>query len=288
VVISIHLVYMALSGFAFAALDLIRKLLAGRIDALALVFYMSLGAVPFVAGLAAYQGIGSVSPGYILPGLGALALNLAGNYGFIHSVRLSPLSRTIPLLSLTPAFTAIMAIPTLGEIPSGRQTLGIVLVVAGALSLNSDGHILRPFAGLFREKGALLMVGVALLWSLSGPLDKLALAHASVLMHAMVMTLGVALGALLILWSQRRLSALRGVRDERSLLVAAMIALTLALVFQFLAIKVVFVSLVEAFKRSLGSVMAVVLGRAMFGEAIRPFQIAAVSVMVIGVILILT
>ena len=287
-VLSIHLVYMALSGFAFASLDLIRKLLAGRIDALALVFYMSLGAVPFVAALAAFQGIGTVSRGYVLPGLGALALNLLGNLGFIHSVRLSPLSRTIPLLSLTPAFTAIMAIPTLGEVPSRAQTAGIVLVVAGALSLNSDGHVLRPFSGLFREKGALLMVGVALLWSLSGPLDKLALAHASVLFHAFVMTLGVAVGALVILWSQRRLAALSGARGEAWLLAASMLAVTVALVFQLLAIKGVFVSLVEAFKRSLGSVMAVVLGRAMFGEAVRPFQIAAVLVMVAGVVLILS
>ncbi len=104
--LSIHIIYMVLSGLAFAGLDLIRKLLAGRVDALALVFFMSLGAVPFVAILIAFHGIGSVSMGYLLPGFGALALNLLGNFAFIHSVRLSPLSRTVPLLSLTPAFTA--------------------------------------------------------------------------------------------------------------------------------------------------------------------------------------
>lgn len=279
---------MAVSGLAFASLDLIRKLLAGRIDALALVFYMSLGAVPFVASVAVFQGVGTVSHGYVLPGFGALALNLMGNLGFIHSVRLSPLSRTIPLLSLTPAFTAIMAIPTLGEVPSRAQTAGIVLVVAGALTLNSEGHVLRVFSGLFREKGALLMIGVALLWSLSGPFDKMALAHASVLFHALVMTVGVAVGAFLILWSQRRLALLSGARSEAWLLFASMVAVTVALVFQLLSIKGVFVSLVEAFKRSLGSVVAVVLGRTIFGEAVRPFQIVAVLVMVSGVVLILT
>lgn len=285
--LSIHLLYMALSGLAFAGLDLIRKLLAGRVDALALVFFMSLGAVPLVAVLIAFQGLGSVSTGYVLPGLGALALNLLGNFAFIHSVRLSPLSRTIPLLSLTPAFTALMAIPVLGEVPSRAQTVGIVLVVMGAMALNS-ARARHPLSGLFREKGALVMVGVALLWSLSGPLDKLALSHASVLFHAIVMTFGVAMGALSILLLQGRVDALRSASNDKRLLVAAMVAVTLALLFQLLAIKGVFVSLVEAFKRSLGSFMAVVLGRIVFGERVRSTQVIAVFVMVVGVVLILT
>ena len=285
--LSIHIIYMVLSGLAFAGLDLIRKLLAGRVDALALVFLMSLGAVPFIAILIAFHGFGSVSMGYLLPGFGALALNLIGNVGFIHSIRLSPLSRTIPLLSLTPAFTALMAIPLLGEVPSRAQTVGILLVVAGAIALNCDAKVRHPLSGLLHEKGALVMVGVALLWSLSGPLDKLALTHASVLFHALVMTFGVAVGALLILWLQGRLDALRGARSHTWLLVGSMIAVTLALLFQLLAIKGVFVSLVEAFKRSLGSLMAVVLGRVVFGEGVRPVQVVAVLVMMAGVVLIL-
>ena len=286
-VLSIHILYMVLSGLAFASLDFIRKLLAGRVDALVLVFFMSLGAVPFIAILIAFHGIGSVSLGYVLPGLGALALNLAGNFAFIHSVRLSPLSRTIPLLSLTPAFTALVAIPLLGEVPSRTQIAGIFLVVAGATALNSNANVRRPFAGLLQEKGAMLMVGVALMWSLSGPLDKLALTHASVLFHANVMTLGVAAGALVILWLQGRLGALRGARSHGWLLLAAMIAVTLALLFQLLAIQGVFVSVVEAFKRSLGSLMAVVVGRVVFSERVRPVQAVAVVVMMVGVGLIL-
>ncbi len=286
-VLSTHIIYMVLSGLAFASLDLIRKLLAGRVDALAIVFFMSLGAVPFIAFLIAFQGIGSVSIGYLLPGLGALALNLAGNFAFIHSVRLSPLSRTIPLLSLTPAFTALMAIPLLGEVPSRAQTAGILLVVAGATALGSNANVRRPLAGLFQEKGALVMVGVALMWSLSGPLDKLALTHASVLFHANVMTLSVAVGALVILWLQGRLDALRGARTHGWLLVGSMIAVTVALLFQLLAIQRVFVSVVEAFKRSLGAIMAVTLGRFVFGERMRPVQVVAVLVMVVGVGLIL-
>lgn len=285
--LTIYVLYMVASALAFAGLDLIRKLLAGRVDALALVFFMSLGAVPFIAVLIAFQGVGNVSIGYVLPGLGALALNLLGNFLFIHSVRLSPLSRTIPLLSLTPAFTALMAIPLLGEIPTRAQAAGILLVVLGAMALNSDANARRPLQGVLHEKGALLMIVVALTWSLSGPLDKLALAHASVLFHGVVLTCGVATGALVVLFLQGRINALSSARPYTWLLVASMVAVTLALVFQLLAIQGVFVSLVEAFKRSLGSVLAVGIGRIVFGERVRPIQTVAVVVMVVGVGLIL-
>jgi hypothetical protein len=72
---------MILSALAFAGLDLIRKLLAGRIDALALVLFMSLGAVPFLAALLALHGLEAPSAGYVLPGLGALTLNFLGSLG---------------------------------------------------------------------------------------------------------------------------------------------------------------------------------------------------------------
>lgn len=284
--LTVHLVYMILSGLAFAGLDLIRKLLAGRVHALALVFFMSLGAAPLLAILLTTQGGGRLSAGYVVPGTGALVLNLVGSLGFIYSVKLSPLSRTIPLLSLTPAFTAVMAIPLLGEIPSVRQAVGIVLVVAGAMALNSESGR-NPFMSLSKERGAVIMVGVAFLWSLSGPLDKLALSHADVLVHATIMSAGVAAGALAMLAASGQLSTLRQVKSEAPLLAASMVAITLALTFQLLAIKGVFVSLVEAFKRSLGSVMAVVLGRVVFGEGIRAMQVAAVAVMGAGVVLIL-
>src|SRR5262245_39658689 len=142
---------MVVSALAFAGLDLVRKLLAGRIESLALVLFMSLGAVPFLAVLLISNGIDAPSPGYILPGLGALSMNFLGNLAFLKSLKLSPLSRTVPLLSLTPVFTALTAVPLLGELPAPTQALGIVLVVAGAVALNAEGSA----RGIFREKGAL-------------------------------------------------------------------------------------------------------------------------------------
>lgn len=278
---------MILSALAFAGLDFIRKLLAGRIDALALVFFMSLGAVPFLAALLALHGLAGPSAGYVLPALGALSLNFLGSLGFVQSVKLSPLSRTIPLLSLTPVFTALTAVPLLGELPEPTQAFGILLVVAGAMALNSGGSLGGAVRGLLREKGALIMAAVALMWAVSGPLDKLALEHASVYFHATAMAFGVGIGALAALAWQGRLSALRSARGEAKPLLMAMICITAALTFQLLAIRVVLVSVVEAFKRAVGSFIAVVLGRAVFREKVGLREWISVAAMVAGVFLIL-
>lgn len=278
---------MIVSALAFAGLDFIRKLLAGRIDALALVFFISLGAVPLLAALLALHGLEAPSAGYVLPGLGALTLNFLASLGFVHSVKLSPLSRTIPLLSLTPVFTALTAVPLLGELPDPTQAAGILLVVVGAIALNSGGSFGGAVRGLLREKGALIMVAVALMWAVTGPLDKLAIAHASVYFHATLMAFGVGIGALTALTWQGRLSALRSARGEAKVLLMAMVCITVALTFQLLAIRVVLVSLVEAFKRAVGSFMAVVLGRLFFRETVGLREWISVAVMVGGVFLIL-
>lgn len=284
---ALYLTYMVLSGLAFAGLDLTRKLLAGHLDPLVLVFFMSLGAAPVLLVLLVLHGAPVPSTGYLPPGLGALVLNFLGSLGFIYAVKLSPLSRTIPLLSLTPAFTALTAIPLLREYPGPSQALGIVLVVVGAMTLTDETDVLSPLRGLAKEKGALLMAGVAFVWSLSGPLDKRAIEQAGVYFHATVMTTGVAIGALVVLFLQGRAGLLREGRRHILLLLAATVAVTLALTFQLLAIQHVLVSLVEAMKRALGSLAALVLGRIVFFERVLPRQILAVVVMVSGVFFLL-
>ena len=52
-----------------------------------------------------------------------------------------------------------------------------------------------------------------------------------------------------------------------------MICITLALTFQLLAMRSVLVSLVEAFKRAVGSLTAVALGRAVFREKVGPREL---------------
>ncbi|HVR94985.1 MAG TPA: DMT family transporter [Thermoanaerobaculia bacterium] len=268
-------------SLAWAGVDTARKMLAGSIRPAPLIFLLTAASVPFYAVWVAWDGMPKVGPGYLAPACASLALNVWANLAFIAALRMAALSVTVPLLSLTPVFTALLAIPMLGERPSALQGFGIVLVVAGAFTLQwPQGK------GWRFERGALLTVGVALAWSLAVPLDKLAVEQASAPFHATVLCAGVGLAALLVLLGQGRAGELVDVGRVRGAFVLALLASVVALALQLLAIQVVWVSLMETIKRGIGNVSALLMGRLLFGESVTPRKVMAIFLMALGVALV--
>ncbi len=284
------LVVMA-CAFGWVGLDLLRKLLAVHGGALPMTFLLVAAQLPLFFLWAVVDGRWNVGAGYWLPGLGCIAFNLTANLTYMRSVKVSPMSATLPLLSLTPVFTTLAAMPLLGELPRVVQAMGILIVVLGALVLNADpgsGGFGGLWKGMLNERGALWMVVTALLWSLAPPLDKLAMRHAAPGMHAFIMVSGILLGLGIALIAQGRLGELGGLgRRSYKVLLASALVSGVALFFQLLAIQMVLVGLVETVKRGVGAVMALALGRLVFGEHLSHRRMAAVALMIAGVWLVL-
>jgi multidrug transporter EmrE-like cation transporter len=158
--------------------------------------------------------------------------------------------------------------------------LGIGLVVLGALMLHA-----RPQA-LVRERGSLYMALVALLWSVSPAVDKLALGYATPVVHAAVQVAGVATVMLLTLALRGGLARLGTVRAAPSVVVAAVFVGALALATQLLALAAVMVSAFEAVKRGIGMSLSVVSGRLWFGEPVTIAKLCAITTMGLGIALV--
>ncbi len=94
--------------------------------------------------------------------------------------------------------------------------------------------------------------------------------------------------ALLFLLGQKRMEEIKAYRLSKGLVLALMVAASLALAFQFLSIQVLLVSVVETFKRAIGCSVAVLLGRLVFKETITAYQIVSIATMVAGVALVLS
>lgn len=275
---------------AYSVMDLLRKLLTRHMSTLALLLWMTLGAVPLFGVWAWRDGMGTPGPSYSLIALGSVGLQVLANVAMIEALRRSPLSATIPFLSLTPVFTTLFAVPLLGELPSPIQSTGILVVVSGVWWLarvsSAHGKPLPILAALKSEPGVPLMISVAAMWSLAGPLDKLAMGYVPLSFHALVLNAGIAMVTLLVLLGRRRAGeALRLGRTGWLVLAMAVVG-AVALGFQLAAMQQTLVALVETIKRGVNTGLALVLGAVFFQERITLPKVLACVLMVAGVALI--
>ncbi len=271
------------SALCWSGLDVVRKALAGRASPTALAVFLLLGQLPFLGLWAAYDQTWIRDPHYWAPAAASMSMNALANVFFMRSVELSPLSRTVPFLALTPVFSALAAIPLLGEVPGVTHWAGIGLVVLGALLLNSDlgdGWL----SSLTHEKGAPFMMAVAVLWAFSTALDKRALPYASPATHAFLLCSGSSL--LLVTWLlfRRQQGELRKVVVEapKGLLAGLVGFAVAALAFQMVALQWLWVSVIETLKRAFGVLGSVVFGKLFFEEPITPRKLLAAALMVAG------
>lgn len=269
-----------------------RKLLASRLSPIPLVILLALGQIPLFLIWFAVAGNFQISPSYFFPGLAAVALNLAANLMFVQALKLSPFSLTIPFLSLTPVFVTLLAIVFLGEYPTLLQVAGIVIAVTGALSLNlarqQEVNLKNIWRAIRGERGSFLMIGVAMLWSLNSSLDKLAVARAPVAFHALMQVTGIAFGLLPVFMLKFNRHDLMVVRPHRKLLLGAILFCACGLTLELTVIQTIPLRFVSIIKRVLELSLAVLIGRWVFEESITTRKLAAIGLMGIGIVTVLT
>lgn len=109
-------------------------------------------------------------------------LEIAAIILYMRALQISPLSLTVPFLSLTPVFTLLTSLLMLGEIPDLPGGFGVLLIVIGTFLLNAHltkNGLMEPLRAIRRERGSLLMVAVAFIYSITSNLGKLAIQHSS-------------------------------------------------------------------------------------------------------------
>ncbi len=282
------LLFASLSSLFYVALDVLRKLLGQKMAAVLVAIGLNLGALPvYIAALVA------TGPNTWDGTFAAVASLLAGTQAiasllYVQAVTLSPLSLTVPYLSLTPVVSALVALVMVNEVPHVLGAVGIVLVAGGTLALQADDHAqFRTLVSApFSEPGSWRMLLVAVLWGITTPLNKIAIAHGSEALLACWIAIGSA--ALLGLWWGFGMAGHMQAQEPFSLQTASLLALAALLVAgavlcQFFAYKEMLVAYVETIKR-FGSLFTVVLGTVVFGEEGLSRRLPAAVMMAIGVV----
>jgi len=274
----------------YAAADMFRKSAPKALGPEIILFYFVGGHIPVLALWALVTGETSVQSAYLLPGILCAACGLAANLLFIVAIRRSPLSLMIPLLALVPVLTLLFAGVVLGEWPTSAQALGIVLVTVGLLTLFKPGEAKPGFAAAWRtlrtEAGTVPMLAVVVLWSATAPLDKLGIESSSVGMHGLIQVT--------FIWVALAVWLARGGRaafrlPSPALLPVGAAAVTGAFGYALLlaAYSVALVAMVEVVRRTVGLLIALVVGRLAFGEPITRTKVIGVGIVALGLPLVM-
>ncbi len=112
----------------------------------------------------------------------SLPFEIAALVLYIKALKVSPLSLTLPFLSLTPLFLVIISYIMLGERISLIGAIGIILIVTGGYVLNIKEFkkgVFEPFIAISREKGSIYMILVALIYSITASFGKMGIENSS-------------------------------------------------------------------------------------------------------------
>ncbi|MGE4062046.1 MAG: EamA family transporter [Rhodospirillaceae bacterium] len=277
-------------GVLYSAGDFFRKAAPPACPAETILFYYIAGQLPVLAAWVWWTGETRIASGYLLPGAIDAAFGLAANLLFIVSIRRSPLSLMIPLLALVPVVALCMGGLLLGEWPTPRQHVGIVLIAAGLFILfqppESKAGLGAAWRALRAQRGTAPMLGVVLLWSSTPALDKLCLSYTTPGLHGLIQ-----IGAI---WSSLLLWAI--VRGGKSLrlspgaarpVLASAIAGGGGYALQLLAYSLAMVALIEVLKRTVALLSSLLLGHAAFREPLSVAKTAGIAVIAGGLVLVM-
>lgn len=263
------------------------RLFAKKGDEYLLAWAYSTFGLPLSGAILWYSGVPQLEQGFFPTLAAGVGLNLVVVPLYMRAIQASDLSLTLPMLTFTPLFMLGTSPVMLGEFPDLWGGMGIFLIIAGAYALHigRGGHgLLAPLRALWSEPGPRIMLGVALLWSITANVDKVGVAKSSPAFWLFSFFCAMSLGLLpmVLLKPHQPLARLR---DNFPGLLLIGLTGALALILQMWALTLTLAAYVISIKR-LSVVFGVLLGHFVFQERDLARRLVCAALMVAGVALI--
>lgn len=171
-----------LSAFTLATSDALTKRALAHSNEYLVAWFRLLFSLPLLLVLWIFVPLPELDYGFYKAFILALPLEIVAIVLYIKALRISPLSLTLPFLALTPVFLILVSYVILGEKVSFQGGMGIFLITIGSYTLNLHkikGGFFEPFKTITKEKGSILMIIVAMIYSVTSTLGKMAIEHSS-------------------------------------------------------------------------------------------------------------
>ena len=281
------IIYSLLTAFSLATSDALTKRSLVSRDEYFVAWTRLLFALPVFVPILFFIEIPSLDRTFWLATLCALPLEIAALILYTKALKVSPISLTMPFLALTPLFLIIMAYIIVGESVSIYGGIGIMLVVLGSYTLNLHKmkyDLLEPVKAIFREKGSVMIILVAFIFSITASLGKVAIDHSSPIFFGSFYFILIT-----ILFTPIAMVKNRGGLkiSKKDILPLSSIGVTFALmiIFHMLAMSLVNVAYMISIKRT-SLLFSILYGHLLFKEEKIAEKALGAIIMLLGFVLI--
>ncbi len=176
------IIFSLLTAFSLATSDALTKRALSARNVYFVAWLRLIFALPLLAVCMLFVDIPPLDRTFWLAVSCALPLEIAAIILYTKALKSSPISTTMPFLALTPVFLIVTSWIILGERVSLTGSIGILLMAAGGYTLNfhtAQQTLFGPVRAVFREKGSVMMIIVAFIYSITSSLGKVAIEHSS-------------------------------------------------------------------------------------------------------------
>jgi len=285
-------VFLALiSAFTLATSDALTKKALAHINEYLVAWFRLLFSIPLLLLLWIFVPVPKLDIEFYKAFALALPLEIIAIVLYIKALGISPLSLTLPFLSLTPVFLILVSYLIIGEKVSFHGGIGIIFLATGSYTLNLHEMrkgVFQPFRAITKEKGSVLMIGVALIYSITSSLGKMAIEHSSPLFFGITYFTAVTIiFAPIALWFGRdELKSFISGRQFKGLLLPG-IFYSVMIASHMIAISLAKVAYMISVKRT-SLIIGVVYGYFLFKEKNIRERLLGTALMFIGFVMIVT
>jgi uncharacterized membrane protein len=205
---------------------------------------------------------------------------------YFRALQISPLSMCIPFLAFTPVFLIPTTYIILGQKPQPIKLLGVALIVVGSLVMHRQLFAvgwLAPVKAVIEYKGSRYMLLVALIFSITNPLDAELVRRSDIYTESCAYGLGLCLSFFLLTRMQKG-NFTAAARGNLRWITLAGLCDAVSLLFQLASYAYLAVVITVSIKRA-GIVLAVLAGWLFFREKEITDKVIAASVMFCGVLI---
>jgi len=205
---------------------------------------------------------------------------------YFRALQISPLSMCIPFLAFTPVFLIPSTYIILGQKPEPIKLLGVALIVVGSLAMHRQLFAvgwLAPVKAVLEYKGSRYMLIVALIFSLTNPLDAKLVKMSDVFTESFAYGVGLCISFYLLAKSQNGDIAAAAKGNAKWIVLAGLFD-AVSLLFQLASYGYIPVVITVSIKRA-GIVLSVFAGWLFFREREITDQAIAATVMFCGVLI---